>query len=32
MPERRPNILFIVVGYCGYADLGCTGQTDFQTG
>jgi arylsulfatase A-like enzyme len=32
MRERRPNILFIVDDDCGYADLGCTGQTDFQTG
>ena len=31
MPERRPNILFIVVDDCGYADLGCTGQTDYAT-
>jgi arylsulfatase A-like enzyme len=31
MPARRPNILFIVVDDCGYADLGCTGQTDYQT-
>ena len=31
MPERRPNILFIVVDDCGYADLGCTGQTDYRT-
>jgi arylsulfatase A-like enzyme len=27
----RPNILFIVVDDCGYADLGCTGQTDYRT-
>ena len=27
----RPNILFIVVDDCGYADLGCTGQTDYTT-
>ena len=27
----RPNILFIVVDDCGYADLGCTGQTDYAT-
>ena len=26
-----PNILFIVVDDCGYADLGCTGQTDYRT-
>jgi arylsulfatase A-like enzyme len=26
-----PNILFIVVDDCGYADLGCTGQTDYAT-
>src|SRR5215210_7188550 len=31
MPQRRPNILFIVVDDCGYADLGCTGQTDYRT-
>ena len=31
MPARRPNILFIVVDDCGYADLGCTGQTDYPT-
>ena len=31
MPETRPNILFIVVDDCGYADLGCTGQTDYRT-
>jgi arylsulfatase A-like enzyme len=31
MPETRPNILFIVVDDCGYADLGCTGQTDYPT-
>jgi arylsulfatase A-like enzyme len=30
-PETRPNILFIVVDDCGYADLGCTGQTDYAT-
>ncbi len=27
----RPNILFIVVDDCGYADLGCTGQTGYRT-
>jgi arylsulfatase A-like enzyme len=27
----RPNILFIIVDDCGYADLGCTGQTDYAT-
>jgi len=31
MPEARPNILFIVVDDCGYADLSCCGQTDYQT-
>ena len=31
MPASRPNILFIVVDDCGYADLGCTGQTDYRT-
>ena len=31
MPATRPNILFIVVDDCGYADLGCTGQTDYPT-
>lgn len=29
--ETRPNIVFIVVDDCGYADLGCTGQTDYTT-
>ena len=28
---RRPDILFIVVDDCGYADLGCTGQTSYRT-
>ena len=28
---RRPDILFIVVDDCGYADLGCTGQTSYST-
>jgi arylsulfatase A-like enzyme len=31
MPASRPNILFIVVDDCGYADLGCTGQIDYRT-
>jgi arylsulfatase A-like enzyme len=31
MQASRPNILFIVVDDCGYADLGCTGQTDYRT-
>jgi arylsulfatase A-like enzyme len=31
MRASRPNILFIVVDDCGYADLGCTGQTDYRT-
>jgi len=31
MPALSPNILFIVVDDCGYADLGCTGQTDYAT-
>ena len=30
-PATRPNILFMVVDDCGYADLGCTGQTDYAT-
>src|SRR5260370_41404190 len=30
-PATRPNILFIVVDDCGYADFGCTGQTDYAT-
>jgi arylsulfatase A-like enzyme len=25
------NILFIVIDDCGYAGLGCTGQTDYRT-
>jgi len=28
---NRPNIVFIVVDDCGYADLGCTGQTGYRT-
>jgi arylsulfatase A-like enzyme len=31
MSATQPNILFIVVDDCGYADLGCTGQTDYAT-
>ena len=31
MPASGPNILFIVIDDCGYADLGCTGQTDYRT-
>jgi arylsulfatase A-like enzyme len=27
----RPNILFIVVDDCGFADLSCCGQTDYAT-
>jgi arylsulfatase A-like enzyme len=27
----RPNILFILVDDCGYADLSCCGQTDYTT-
>jgi arylsulfatase A-like enzyme len=30
-PEQRPNILYIVVDDCGYADLSCTGQTGYRT-
>ncbi len=26
-----PNILFVVVDDCGYADLSCCGQTDYRT-
>lgn len=29
--EMRPNIIFIVVDDCGYADLSCCGQTDYRT-
>jgi arylsulfatase A-like enzyme len=29
--STRPNVLFIVVDDCGYADLGCTGQTGYKT-
>jgi len=29
--SQQPSIIFIVVGDCGYADLGCTGQTDYAT-
>src|SRR4051794_7632657 len=31
MPRNPPSIVFIVVDDCGYADLGCTGQTDYRT-
>ena len=32
MPRTaRPNFIFIVVDDCGYADLGCTGQTGYAT-
>jgi arylsulfatase A-like enzyme len=27
----RPNILFVIVDDCGYADLSCCGQTDYLT-
>ena len=30
-PSARPNIIFIIVDDCGYADLGCTGQTGYRT-
>jgi arylsulfatase A-like enzyme len=30
-PSTRPNIIFIIVDDCGYADLGCTGQTGYRT-
>jgi arylsulfatase A-like enzyme len=29
--SRHPNIVFIVADDLGYADLSCTGQTDFET-
>ncbi len=29
--EQSPNIIYIVVDDCGYADLSCTGQTGYQT-
>lgn len=29
--DTRPNIIFIVVDDCGYADLSCCGQTDYRT-
>jgi arylsulfatase A-like enzyme len=29
--DSRPNVLFIVVDDCGYADLSCCGQTDYAT-
>lgn len=29
--DSRPNILFVVVDDCGYADLSCCGQSDYST-
>ncbi|MBR0839465.1 sulfatase-like hydrolase/transferase [Bradyrhizobium liaoningense] len=29
--DSRPNVIFIVVDDCGYADLSCSGQTDYRT-
>lgn len=29
--DTPPNIIFIVVDDCGYADLSCCGQTDYRT-
>ncbi len=29
--DSRPNVLFVVVDDCGYADLSCCGQTDYST-
>ena len=31
IPSTRPDIIFIIVDDCGYADLGCTGQTGYRT-